>query len=72
MIGAKWTGGPFSIGAAFEHDWSTKTVYADGLALADNFESQNYVVNGAFRLANGEIFAGYSWTKGAMTAALAS
>jgi predicted porin len=60
MIGAKWTGGPFSIGAGYE-----MTEYEASTVAGDGFEKTNYVVNGAFRLANGEIFAGYSWTKGA-------
>jgi predicted porin len=59
MIGGKWTSGPFSIGAAYE-----MTEYEDS-GPGDNFEKKNYVINGAFRIASGEIFAGYSWTKGA-------
>lgn len=60
MIGGKWTGGPFSIGAAYE-----QTEYESSSLAGDNFEKTNYVINGAFRIASGEIFAGYSWTKGA-------
>jgi predicted porin len=62
MIGAKWAGGPFSISAGFEQlEYESTTAVA---AAEDNFKRQNFVVNGAFRLANGEIFAGYSWTPG--------
>jgi predicted porin len=62
MIGAKWAGGPFSIGAGFEQlEYENSSALA---AAADNFKRQNFIVNGAFRLANGEIFAGYSWTPG--------
>lgn len=62
MIGAKWAGGPFSISAGFEQlEYENSSALA---AAADNFKRQNFVVNGAFRLANGEIFAGYSWTPG--------
>lgn len=61
MIGGKWVSGPFSIGAAFEQ---LKYENSAAAGAEDNFKRKNYVINGAFRLANGEIFAGYSWTPG--------
>jgi predicted porin len=62
MIGGKWSTGAFSIGAAFEQlEYENSSAVA---ALADNFKRQNYVINGTFRLGNGEIFAGYSYTPG--------
>jgi predicted porin len=59
MVGGKWVSGPFSIGAAWERlDYESTSV------AGNEFKRDNMIINGAFRLANGEIFAGYSWTDG--------
>ena len=59
MIGAKWSAGPFAIGVGYE-----QTEYEDS-GGGSNFEKNNYVINGTFNVGAGQIFAGYSWTKGA-------
>jgi predicted porin len=59
MIGGKWASGPFSIGAGYE-----RTKYESSSLAGNEFEKNNWVINGAFRLANGEVFAGYSTTDG--------
>jgi predicted porin len=58
MIGGKWTGGPLAIGVAYE-----MTEYEDS-GIGDNAEKTNYVINATFNVGAGQIFAGYSWTKG--------
>jgi predicted porin len=61
MIGGKWAAGPFAIGAGFE-----QLKYESSSAAApDDFKRKNYVINGTFNVGAGQIFAGYSWTKGA-------
>jgi predicted porin len=58
MIGGKWTGGPISVGAAVEQ------LDYDAAAPGTEFKRRNFIVNGAFNLGAGQIFAGYSWTPG--------
>jgi predicted porin len=58
MIGGKWTGGPISIGAAVEQ------LDYDPVATGTEFKRRNFVVNGAFNVGAGQLFAGYSWTPG--------